>query len=68
MCERNSTDPACPDCGAVDCEKAHRLDRECSSGFAPGCAKVCPKRGRLGCRDEEPVKHGERVGAVMRGE
>lgn len=61
MCERNTTDPGCPECGAIDCEKAHRLDRPCSSGYEPGGARVCEKCGRLDCQDRDDSDIEEQV-------
>ncbi len=48
-CTPNRTDPACPDCGAVDCNRAFSSNQKCSSGFEPGAAKVCERCGRLAC-------------------
>lgn len=57
-CEPNTTDPACPDCGAVDCDRAASGRHQCSSGFAPGLRKVCERCGRMDCptlsKDSEP--------------
>ena len=41
--------PACPDCGAIDCDRAFSSAHECSSGFLPGGRKVCDICGRMNC-------------------
>jgi len=49
ICDVNTSSPACPDCGAVDCERAHGSQYQCSSGFMPGYRKVCDRCGRMDC-------------------
>lgn len=67
QCEPNTSDPACPDCGAVDCERAKSSSRECSSGFEPGQRKVCGRCGRMNCESlTQPQK--TRVRLWMRNE
>jgi hypothetical protein len=48
-CKEDWTQPACPECGAVDCDKSHNLSAKCSSGSAPGMRKVCDRCGRMEC-------------------
>lgn len=49
LCEIDTGLPGCPDCGAVDCDKASDLNMDCSSGFEPGMRKVCDRCGRMNC-------------------
>ena len=48
-CKIDSHSPACPFCGAVDCDSAHSSGHECSSGFEPGVRKICDRCGRMNC-------------------
>lgn len=48
-CKADLSLPACPDCGAVDCERAVSSQYQCSSGFEPGFRRVCDKCGRMNC-------------------
>jgi hypothetical protein len=50
ICERDTHSPACPDCGAVDCDRASGSRYECSSGFLPGGRRVCERCGRMNCQ------------------
>ena len=45
-------EPSCPDCGAVDCDRAVSSHYKCSSSFHPGFQKVCDLCGRMGCTCE----------------
>ena len=47
MCE-----PSCPDCGAVDCDRAQSSNQQCSSSFHPGFQKVCNTCCRMECNCE----------------
>jgi len=48
-CEEDWSKPACPECGAVDCDRASSSNHKCSSGFGPGRRRVCDKCGRMEC-------------------
>lgn len=54
----DTSKPSCPDCVAVDCDRARSGNNKCSSGFAPGQRKVCDMCGRMMCPTlyTEPVK------------
>ena len=42
-------EPSCPDCGAVDCDRAQSSNQQCSSSFHPGFQKVCSVCCRMDC-------------------
>ena len=44
-----SCEPSCPDCGAVDCDRAQSSNQKCSSSFHPGFQKVCDACCRMEC-------------------
>lgn len=55
QCTPDHDSPACPDCVAVDCERAHSSLHKCSTDLL--YPRICERCGRLNC--EEKLKRSE---------